>query len=111
SAVARLETGEADVRSSVDTRISASPDSSLATADCDVPIRAATSVWDSPADRRCEVRSATSRRRSADIRRNAISRNPGSNGNPGTSPGPDPPLSPGTSPVPGAAPGPRGSGP
>ena len=67
-------------RSRVEARTSASPASSRATADCEVPIRAATWVWDSPAACRCAVSSVTRRRRSPAIRRSAISRNPGSRG-------------------------------
>ena len=67
------------------------PDSSLATADWEVPIRAATSVWDRPAAWRCSASSRTSLPRSPAIRaacatcasaerRSAISRKPGMTG-------------------------------
>jgi len=64
------------------------PDSSLATADWEVPIRAATSVCDRPAAWRCSASSRTSLPRSSAIRaacssaerRSAISRKPGMTG-------------------------------
>ena len=62
-------------RSSVDMRTSRLPDSRRATADCDVPIRAATSVWVRPRSTRRAVSSLASARR-----RSAISLNPGRSG-------------------------------
>ncbi len=56
-------------RCSVDNRISPVPVSSLATADCDVPIRAATSVCERPSDRRRATSSSPRARRRADISR------------------------------------------
>ena len=67
-------------RSKVEIRTSVAPASSRATADCEVPIRAAISVWDNPDAWRRAVRSASRRVRSADILRSAISRKPGSTG-------------------------------
>jgi hypothetical protein len=74
------------------------PDSSRATADWEVPIRAATSVWDRPAACRCSASSRTRRPRPSAIwavwavcssarRRSAISRKPGMTGSdPASSP-------------------------
>ena len=56
------------VRSSVEARTSAVPDSSLATADWEVPMRAATSVWDRPAAWPWPASSRTSLTRSSAIR-------------------------------------------
>src|SRR5213593_2461025 len=56
----------------VERRTSASPASSRATADCDVPMRAATSVWDRPSRCRARTRSLIIR-----TRRSAISAKPG----------------------------------
>lgn len=51
-------------RSTVEKRASASPLSRRAIEDCDVPMRAGTSVCDSPSDSRCSASARRSRRRS-----------------------------------------------
>src|SRR5664280_1196138 len=62
-------------RSTVDSSTSVEPVSMRATADCDVPMRAATWVWDSPRDRLRSTSSSLSARRRSDI-----SRKPGNTG-------------------------------